>query len=148
MKKEKRIDMYSQDITTAYKINTPQFKCLFDVPYRNFHSYWNIPSCRQHKFRPKLDTQVIHSSEGGNNCRDTGPPFSISYPRDPWFSLLNVDNFAKNNHYLCFIRLRFDKGMAWVGLQLIQCKHSTLSYHNQFAWHVKSPQSTSSAFKV
>jgi hypothetical protein len=50
------------------------------------------------------------SSEGYFTCHtycDTGSPFPRSYPKDPWFSLLNAVLLAKEQS-LYFKRLRFD----------------------------------------
>ena len=41
---------------------------------------------------------MAFSSEGSlacHTCCDTGPPFLRSYPKDPWFSLLNAELLAK-----------------------------------------------------
>jgi hypothetical protein len=49
------------------------------------------------KFWPCL-TLTAFSSEGSFTCHtycDTGPPFLRSYPKDPWFYLLNVMLLAK-----------------------------------------------------
>jgi hypothetical protein len=51
------------------------------------------------------------SREGSFTCHtycDTGPPFLRSYPKDPWFYLLNAVLFAKEQSLPIFKRLTFD----------------------------------------
>jgi hypothetical protein len=51
------------------------------------------------------------SSESSFTCHtycDTGPPFLRSYPKDPWFYLLNAVLLAKEQSLAYFKRLRLD----------------------------------------
>ena len=59
--------------------------------------FWH---CRPEKpIRPlTLNKDTAFSSEGSFTCHtycDTGPPFLRSYPKDPWFYLLNAVLLAK-----------------------------------------------------
>ena len=73
--------------------------CLFWVARAIFQQSGDCHHCRWQgcKFRPMLST-TAYSSEGSLSCHtycDTGPPFLRSYPKDPWFYLLNAVLLAK-----------------------------------------------------
>ena len=84
------------------------FICLFIVPLRIFHSYWDVTIGGDGL---QIDlclalmafSSMAFSSEGSfacHTCCNTGPQFLRSYTKDPWFSFLNTELLAKSNHYL------------------------------------------------
>jgi hypothetical protein len=70
------------------------FICLFVCfePHEQFFSYLAAITIAGDR-AANLDLCLALSSEGSFTCHtycDTGPPFLWSYPKDPWFSLLNA----------------------------------------------------------
>jgi hypothetical protein len=88
------------------------FAYLFWVKRAIFQLSGDCHHCRRQdcKFRPMLSAYGF-SSEGSFTCPtycDTGPPFLRSYPKHPWFNLLNPVLLAKEQSLPIFKRLRFD----------------------------------------
>jgi hypothetical protein len=117
-------DSYSCDFCILWFETTGLGKWLFVLSRTsNFSAIWRLWVTITGDGAANLDlclALMAFSSEGSFTCHtycDTGPPFLRSYPKDPWFSLLNAVLLAKEQslpilNVFCLTR------PAWAGLEL------------------------------
>jgi hypothetical protein len=108
-------------ICNIYKLN--YFVCLFCFEsHEQFFSYLATVTITGNR-AANLDlclALAAFSSEGSIKCHtycDMGPPFLRSYPKDPWFSLLNAVLLTKEQS-LPFLNVLGLTRSAWAGLEI------------------------------